>query len=100
MSPKLRKHAVSGPPCMKDTTSILAKSGIPQNNPKQEGEEGRYSFEKKVGTGGCKIIQSQKLKINDRVSDLRKHNIFSWRTEIQDSKGNSLPYCPTFIPEI
>lgn len=37
---------------------------------------------KKMGTGGCKIIQLLKLKINDRVSDLRKHNIFSWRTEI------------------
>lgn len=37
---------------------------------------------KKMGTGGCKIIQLLKLKINDKVSDLRKHNIFSWRTEI------------------
>jgi len=37
---------------------------------------------KKMGTGECKIIQLPKLKINDRVSDLRKHNIFSWRTEI------------------
>ena len=37
---------------------------------------------KKTGIGECKIIQLPKLKINDRVSDLRKHNIFSWRTEI------------------
>lgn len=43
---------------------------------------GDVPLRKKTGIGECKIIQFLKLKINDRVSDLRKHNIFSWRTEI------------------
>ena len=69
---------------------VMRESTVPVSQPKVEShgkisnrknQRERVSFEK-MGTGRCKIIQLPKLKINDRVSDLRKHNIFSWRTEI------------------